>query len=101
MTPETQRSELIAAARAALELEPEEVERAHHRLVARLDADAQRGGWRNTTELRPFLATWLRTLVLGTIGVAVVSLGWWRCPLYELSVAEPHDHVQTTDQPEP
>ncbi len=92
MTPETQRSELLASARAALELRPEEVERAHHRFVARLEADAERGGWRDTHELRPFLATWARTLLLGVIGVAIVSLGWWRCPLYELSVAEPREH---------
>lgn len=89
MNPERAREELVAQARAALEIEPEEVERAHRRFVARLDADAERGGWRNNTELRPVFAFWARTLLLGFIGVTVIALGWWRCPLYELSVAAP------------
>ena len=89
MTPETSRSELLDAARAALELTPDDIDRAQHRFTARLDADAQRGAWRGTTELKPLLRTWFRTIMLGVVGVAIVSLGWWRCPLYELSVAEP------------
>jgi hypothetical protein len=97
MTPETQRDELLASARAALELEPDEIDRAHDRFVARLDADAQRGAWRNTTELRPFLATWLRTLVLGVVGVSLISLGWWRCPLHEESVAKPREHFDPAE----
>ena len=94
----SQRAELLASARAALELAPEEVDRAHHRFVARLEADAQRGEWRNTTELLPMLRTVARVLLLGFVAVAIVTLGWWRCPLYETSVANPPEEFRPAEK---
>ena len=81
MQPET--SELLQAAREVLAVTPAELDRAHERFVGRLDAEAQRGGWRNRSELAPIAHTFLRLFVFGLVAFVVVVWAWTSCSPYE------------------
>lgn len=89
MNVEEDREQLIGQARAALEIRPIDLDEAARRFAARLDADAQRGAWRGSTEFVPLVRTWGRVLVLGAIGIALIALSMARCPLYERAIAPP------------
>jgi hypothetical protein len=80
-------SDLLADVRASLAVTPGEIDRAHERFVARLEVDAQRGGWRDRFELGPFVRTWLRLVVLGAITVTFIAIAWTKCSPYERACA--------------
>ncbi len=92
MSPEpstSDREELLARARAALAKQAADVDGAHERFLARLEAEADQGTWKNARELKPLLLSWGRMLILGGIAFAIVTVSWAQCPLYEHSVADP------------
>lgn len=89
MNADESRAELISHARAALDRHSSDVEGAHRRFLARLEAEADQGTWRARREFAPFVRQWLRVLVLGALAVGLVTLSWAHCPMYELSVADP------------
>ncbi len=88
-TLEEDRVQLIAQAREALRIGPADVDAAAHRFHARIETDAERGGWQGSIELLPVVRTWGRVLILGALGVALIATTMSRCPLYEQAIAPP------------
>lgn len=89
MNADESRAELISRARAALDRHAGDVDGAHQRFLARLEADADQGTWRPRREVGPHVRQWLRVMVLGTVAFGLVTISWAHCPFYETSAADP------------
>ncbi|MBK8235319.1 MAG: hypothetical protein IPK74_07180 [Deltaproteobacteria bacterium] len=89
MNADESRAELISRAKSALDRHSSDVDGAHRRFLARLEAEADQGTWRPRREFGPFVRQWLRVMVLGALAVGLVTVSWAHCPMYELSVADP------------